>query len=170
MATCQVWRLATVPLACAGCVEAVAMAPLARRRSFCVWPGPNGRCCNTVKLGGLHTGKVLSLFPSAETCLFSLIILSYQTLSPWPCPSLDSPRTALRKEPPPPLGTHRRRRAPKLPVASPAKAHEKAERHIRCPLSLSWLQCPEFDPRSITVAALKCENLFIYIPRAGKSN
>ena len=40
MATCQVWRLATVPFACAGCVASVAMAPLARSRSFCVPPGP----------------------------------------------------------------------------------------------------------------------------------
>ena len=40
MATCQVWRWATVPLACAGCVAAVAMAPLARRRSFCALFGP----------------------------------------------------------------------------------------------------------------------------------
>jgi len=32
MATCQVWRLATVALPWAGWVAAVAMAPLARRR------------------------------------------------------------------------------------------------------------------------------------------
>ena len=32
--------MATVPFACAGCVAAVAMAPLARRRSFCAPSGP----------------------------------------------------------------------------------------------------------------------------------
>ena len=40
MATCQVWRLATISGRRAWCVAVVATAPRARRRSVMVLPGP----------------------------------------------------------------------------------------------------------------------------------